>query len=109
MSVKISGLDSLQKKLKKMSDDAREIEGEHQVAISDLLTPSFLAKHTSCANAQELFDRSGFKIDSAKDFKTIPDEEWDQYISSISEFSTWRKMLQAATAEYAKCKMGLSS
>ena len=109
MSVKITGLDSLQKKLKKMSDGARELEGKHQVAISDLLTPSFLAKHTSCTNAQELFDRSGFKIDSAEDFKTIPDEEWDQYISSISKFSAWSEMLQAATMEYAKCKMGLSS
>jgi len=105
----INGLNDMQKKLKKMADGARELEGKHQVAMTDLLIPSFLAKHTSIADAQELFDRSGFKIDSAEDFRAIPDDEWDQYISSISDFNTWKEMLQAATAEYAKRKMGLSS
>ena len=109
MSVKITGMDSLQKKLKKMADGARELEGQHQVAIPDLLTEPFLAKHTSFANAQELFDKSGFKINSAEDFKAIPDYEWDQYISSVSSFESWKEMLQSATVEYAKRKMGLSS
>ncbi|OOE81419.1 hypothetical protein BZG72_11170 [Salinivibrio sp. PR6] len=109
MSVKITGMDSLQKKLKKMADGARELDGQHQVAIPDLLTESFLAKHTKFTNAQELFDNSGFKIDSPEDFKAIPDDEWDQYISSVSSFESWNEMLQSATAEYAKRKMGLSS
>jgi hypothetical protein len=107
MSVKITGLDGLQKKLKKMADGARELEGQHQVAIPDLLTDKFLAKHTKLTNAQELFDKSGFKIDSAEDFKSIPDAEWDQYISSVSDFNSWKEMLQSATVEYAKIKMGL--
>jgi hypothetical protein len=109
MSTKVTGMDSLQKKLKKMADGARELDGQHQLAIPDLLTDSFLTKHTNFSNAQELFDKSTFKIDSAEDFKAIPDDEWDQYISSISNFESWEEMLQTATFEYAKRKMGLSS
>ena len=109
MTVKITGLDNLQKKLKKMADGAKELEGQHNVAIPDLLTDSFLSIHTSFVNAQELFDKSGFAIGSPEDFKAVPDEEWDQYISSVSGFSTWTDMLQSAMAEYTKRKMGLNT
>jgi hypothetical protein len=107
MSVEIKGFDELQKKLKKMSDGMKELEGSNRISIPELLTQSFLLKHTKFKDAQELFDKSGFTIDSAEDFKAIPDGDWDSYISSVSDFNSWKEMLQAATAEYVKRKMGL--
>jgi hypothetical protein len=107
MSLKVTGFDELQKKLKKMADGAKELEGEHQVAMPDLLTESFVSSHTPFKDAQELFDNSGFKIESQEDFQAIPDAEWDIYISSVSDFENWEQMLQSATAEYAQRKMGL--
>lgn len=107
MNLKITGLDELQKKLNKMADGARELDGEHQVAIPDLLTEAFIGEHTNLKDAQELFDKSGFKIDSPEDFKVIPDDEWDKYIASVSDFDNWQEMLQSAIAEFAKRKMGL--
>lgn len=108
MSVKITGMDSLEKKLKKIADRARELDGKHQIALTDLLIESFIAKHTNFVNAQELFDNSDFKVDSAEAFKAIPDDEWDQYISSVSSFDSWKEMLHSASAEYAKRKMGFN-
>jgi hypothetical protein len=109
MSVKIKGLNKLQKKLEKISDSAKKLEEKHQVPISELLTRSFLAKHSKFKDPQELFDKSGFTINSEEDFKAIPDADWDKYISSVSDFSSWKEMLQAATAEYVKRRMGLRS
>lgn len=106
---KVTGFGELQKKLKKMADGARELDGQHQVSVVELLTESFLAKHSSFSSAQELFDSSGFKVESAEDFKAIPDAEWDAYIASVSDFKSWSEMLQSATVEYAKRKMGLGS
>jgi hypothetical protein len=102
MSVKIKGLDGLQR----ISDKAKGLDGKHNVPIPELLTRSFLAKHSKFNNAQELFDESGFTINSAEDFKTIPEADWDKYISSVSDFNSWQEMLQSATAEYVKIKMG---
>lgn len=107
MSVKITGFNEVRNKLKKITDAAQNLHGEQQVAITDLLTESFIRKYTSLHSAQELFDNSGFKIDSAEDFKSIPDADWDGYISSVSSFNNWQDMLRSATAEYVKKKMGL--
>ena len=81
-----------------------KIKGFAGLHIPDLLTESFLAKHSNVTDAQALFDKSGFEVESAEAFKAIPDDEWDQYISSVSSFDSWKEMLQSATAEYAKCK-----
>lgn len=107
MSPKVTGFDELQKKLKKMSDGAKELEGKHQIPVPELLTESFITAHTKFKDAQELFDESGYKIDSPDDFKAIPNEDWDKYIVSASDFNSWKEMLKAATVLYAKQKMGL--
>jgi uncharacterized phage infection (PIP) family protein YhgE len=101
------GFDELQKKLKKMADGAKELEGQQEISIPDLLTEGFVSKHTKYRDAQQLFDESGFEINNAEDFKAIPDDDWDKYIADISDFESWGDMLKAATAEYVKRKMGL--
>lgn len=49
--------------------------------VSELLTSAFVARHTQFVSADELFEQSGFKIESQEDFAAIPDEEWDESIS----------------------------
>jgi hypothetical protein len=100
------GFDELQKKLKKMAEGAKELEGEQQIPIPDLLTEDFVSEHTKFRDAQKIFDESGFEINNAEDFKAIPDDDWDKYIAQISDFESWSEMLKAATAEHVKRKMG---
>lgn len=107
MSLKVTGLDELQKELKRMADRAKELDGSHKVPVSDLLTDDFMSKTTEFLNAQEMFDSSGFKIESQDDFAAIPDDEWDAFISKRTSFSTWQEMLSQAAAAYAKRKIGL--
>lgn len=101
------GFDELQNKLKKMVEGAKELEGQEQISIPDLLTEDFVSEHTKFRDAQQIFDESGFEINNAEDFKAIPDDDWDKYIAQISDFGSWSEMLKAATAEHVKCKMGL--
>jgi len=101
------GFDELQKKLKGMAGGERELEGEQNISIPDLLTEDFVSEHTKFRDAQQLFDESVFEINSAEDFKAIPDVDWDKYIAQISDFESWSEMLKAATAEYVKREMGL--
>lgn len=102
-----NGFDDLSKKLKKMSDGLSALDGNNQVPITDLLTDTFVSKNTNHSSAQQLFDKSGFKIESAEDFSAIPDDEWDSYINGCSSFENWSEMLEAATGEYVSAKMGL--
>lgn len=104
---KIEGLDELQNKLGNLARKAEELDGQHTVPVSEILTDNFLLQHTSFSTAGEMFKASGFKIETQEDFASIPDNDWDNYIRSISSFNSWQSMLDAAGQEWAKRKLGL--
>ena len=106
MSLKITGLDKLQDKLKDMQRSASALHGTRTVPISELLTPGFVRKHSRFSSADELFTASGFKVESQEDFEKIPDLEWDAFISNSTTFRSWKEMLNAAGADYAKKQLG---
>lgn len=104
---KIEGLDELQQKLDELVNNAEELDGEHHIPISELLTGDFVSQHTSFSSADEMFEASGFKIQTQEDFAAIPDVEWDTFIRSISSFDDWQSMLGAAGQAWAKRRLGL--
>lgn len=104
---KIEGLDELQQKLDELSNSAKELDGEHHIPVSELLTDDFVSQHTSFSSADEMFRASGYEIQTQEDFAAIPDIEWDTFIRSISSFDDWQSMLGAAGQEWAKRKLGL--
>jgi hypothetical protein len=105
--VKIKGLDELSKKLDTLAKNAEELDGTHTVSMTDLLTPGFISEHTRFADADELFEASGFKCDSQADFEAIPEDELDKFIQSESSFDSWQDMLGAAGQAWAVKKLGL--
>lgn len=98
MSFKIKGLDDLQKRLKSLSET-------EQISLAELLSPAFLSSCSRFANAQELFDASGFQINSADDFASIPDAEWDKFISVNTTFPDWISMQKKAHEKWMASKL----
>lgn len=98
MSFKFNGLNDLQERLKCLSQ-------VKQISLAELLTPTFVASCSKFANAQELFDASGFQIDSVEDFRAIPDAEWDKYISDNTTFPDWASMQKKAAGDWAAAKL----
>jgi len=70
------------------------------VHLGDLLTPEFISRHSSFAAEDEMFEASGFVIQSAEDFAAISDEDWDRFIRMNTSFDSWMAMLQAAQFEW---------
>lgn len=103
---KIEGLDELQNKLHNLARKAEEIDGQH-IPVSEILTDSFVSQNSSFSSAGKMFKASGFKIETQEDFAAIPDNDWDNYIRSVSSFDSWQSMLDAAGHEWAKRKLGL--
>ncbi|MCB9990470.1 MAG: hypothetical protein H6867_03690 [Rhodospirillales bacterium] len=105
--MKVEGFDEFRKDLDKLAQNVAALDGQHDVPIDELLTPTFLLKHTRFSSTDELFEQSGFKIESPEDFEAIPDEEWDNYIRSISNFNDWEAMLSKAGEIWITEKIGL--
>jgi len=105
--VEFDGFEELSKKLNDLAEKAESVHGTHEVPLSELLTPGFLAKHTRFLSEDELFEASGFEVKTAEDFEKIPDDEWDQFIQQNTPFATWSDMLSAAGTEWTQKKLGL--
>lgn len=103
----ITGLDGLQKRLKQMTDGFERAKGTHEVSFGELFHPGFMSRHSRHASIQELFNASGFKIDTNEDLAAIPDADWDGHIRSSTDFQDWESMQKAAAAEWFKQKVGL--
>lgn len=103
---KFSGFDDLRRKLSDMANRAEKLDGTHQVPLSDLLTRSFMRKHSRFSSFDKFLDASPFKVETSEDFDAIPDADMDAYVSSVTDFDSWEDMLGEATQEYISRKMG---
>lgn len=96
MKIKSNGnLKQLQKNLEKISETT-------QVTLVELMPSQFISNCSRFNSLEELFEASGFKIDSPEDFAAIPDDEWDIFIKENTTYEDWSEMQQAAAAVYFK-------
>jgi hypothetical protein len=73
---------TIKKNLKPLEDLARNaaaLDGRHEVPMANLLTPEFLGRCSRFRSADELFESSGFKDQSAEDFAAIPGFRMGQF------------------------------
>ena len=104
--LQFSGLNDLRRELETMSRRAEELDGTHEVSLNDLLTRSFMRKHSRFSSFEKFLDASPFTVETPEDFEAIPDAEMDAYVSSVTDFDSWEDMLGEATQEYISRKMG---
>jgi hypothetical protein len=106
MSIRLTGLKELERQFEELRQRAESMSGEQSVPLTDLLTPDFLAACSTFSSADEMFERSGFSVESQKDFAAIPDDAWDAFIRANTSYFSWKEMLDAAGAAWAKGKLG---
>ncbi len=106
MAFEMRGLDALQRKMNDLSDRAKRLNGTHEVPIPELLTPEFLSTCSSFGSVQEMFEASGFAINSTDDFKAIPNLEWDAFVTRNTSFTSWKDMLDSAVRSWTSRQLG---
>jgi hypothetical protein len=104
--LKITGLAELRSKLNDIAGRAQALDGQQNVPVGDLLNPEFMSRHTRFGSVDDMFAASGFRIESQEDLAAVPDEQWDEFIRSVSKFSDWQSMLGEAAREWAGKQMG---
>ena len=90
----MSGFDELERRLQQLAENAEAMDGEHSVPLTELCPPAFMARNTDFATIEEMFEASGFTVETPEDFAAIPDAEWDAFIASRTRFSD-RQIVQS--------------
>ena len=96
--------------LKKLERKVRELDGKHQIPLSDLFPPWFLRAHTRFSSLDDLEAKArerGFSLGSQEDWDKLPADQWDAFIAEYTHFSTWKDMLGKGAAEWTSRQLGL--
>lgn len=97
----IDGFDELSKKIDKISDNAKEMNGTSDMSIDTLFNPEFMKKYTNEEDIVKFVESSELSIKNQVDFnEMIQTKEWDTYVSENTNFSSWHEMLEKALGEH---------
>ena len=103
---KITGLEEVNRKLEELERKANDIHGENIIQLSELLPAQFMIKYTDFKSLEEMFQASGFVVESSEDFKKIPEEDLNNFIKNNTQFSNWDDMIGKASMEWIARKLG---
>ncbi|MBC3946685.1 hypothetical protein H8S21_15240 [Erwinia persicina] len=87
------GIDKISKNLKKIAETK-------SVGFGELFNKEFLAACSSFSSLEDMFEKSGFKVETPEDFKAIPDDEWESFIIKNTSYDSWEEMQSDAGSKY---------
>ena len=93
--------DDLSNMLDDLDKRARELGGEHDVPIEDILTPAFVSSCSEFTSIDAFFGAGGFSFESQEEFERIPEEELNSHVRATTTYGDWDEMLTAAGEQYA--------
>ncbi len=100
MGIKVTadmgGLEELERKLK-------ELDGTHNVPLTELMPDDFIRRHTDFATLDEMLESSGLTLESQEDFDG---DEWNAFVAERTRFENWEEMQQEAAGEWVRRKLG---
>lgn len=88
--------------LKKLSNNLEELGNKKSISLPELMPADFISKYSQYENVEKLFEHSGFNIESQDDFSAIPDDEWGEFISKNTSFTSWEEMQKKAVEEFTR-------
>ena len=98
-------LDKFSKRLEQFQKNAKKINGNNQVPFSELFNQQFMLSHTG--NQYSSFD-DFLKASKFSDmpFEEIPDDEWGKWVSSQTDFQSWKDMKTNAGQQWVTKQLG---
>jgi DNA-binding ferritin-like protein len=90
------------RKFDELKRRANELGKGEKIRLNELLSDSFINQYSKFQSFQAMVDASGIKNP-----EELKGEQFSKFISVHTKFGNWEEMIQRATAEYAKRKLGL--
>lgn len=102
----MQGFDQFRHRLRKLEDNLADLAGEHSVPANELFSADFMRRHSKYASFDAMVQASPFEVASAEDLEAIPDDEWDAFVRSSTQFDSWEQMMGRASEEWMHRRLG---
>ena len=103
----VTGIDEFEKELKTISNKAEKFGKKKQHSYNKVFNSTFLKKHTKFSSFKKMMEASNFDCSTQEKFDSIPKEDLDKFIQSISRYRSFDNMLKAASEDYLVKELGL--
>ena len=80
---------------------------QHTVPLQDLLTSSFISRHTRLTSVDELLRAGQLNASRVDGTDARIGNTWDQFVRSISDYQDWDAMVREAGAEWIMRRIGI--
>ena len=77
-----------------------------QVDFKDLFDTAFMRKCTKYRSFEKFLAGGKFDIQSQADFEALPEAEMDAHVRRMTQFASWKEMIDTATDIYARRAAG---
>jgi hypothetical protein len=101
----ITGLDELQRKIEQMRRNAEQLDGTHEVTLTEIFPPAFMRKHSSVTDFDAFCREANLDVSSAEAFRSIPTATLDAAVKHLTQFSSWEEMKQAGAGDWASRRL----
>jgi len=107
MGIKVDGFDEINRKLNKISNAAKKIEGNNHIPFTELFPDSFITKYTDFETSQSFVDYCEKLMDA--DFLSIDENDikFNDMIQEKTLFNNWNEMAGKATEIWVGKKLGI--
>lgn len=105
MDLESWSVDEIMDDLDALTEEGRVMLESRHLPIEELFPQKFMQDYTEFDSILELFDASGFHLESPEDFDQVPDDQWDAFIDSYTDFTDWGEMLQTAMEEWVEWQL----
>jgi hypothetical protein len=99
-------LDDFLRDLNRLQQRLQRLEGSHSIPFSEMFPDEFMLLNTEFQSIVDMIEMSGFRVETADDFKAIPDDEWDAFVRSRTRFTSWEEMRATAGNEWMSRQLG---
>ena len=80
---------------------------QHLVPIGDLLTPSFVSRHSQFQDVDSLLSASGLNPFMLTDLDSHTRQHWDDFTRLSTTFPDWAALLRDARGEWIMRRFGI--
>ncbi|EOM8197082.1 hypothetical protein ACNGUS_004559 [Escherichia coli] len=86
-------------KINRLQKNLESIGETKELRFDELFNADFLSNCSSFTSLKDMFEKSGFKVETPEDFKAIPDDEWEQFITENTSYDSWADMQRDAAVK----------
>ena len=93
MTFEIKGLDKINEKLDRLSQNAQPISGTNSYSFNEIFSEKFMRQNTNFTSIEDFLTSSPENISTPEEFEKADEAILDTFVSEQTKFSSWKEML----------------